>query len=179
MKLGEAILLAAGAGTLLAILMRDSVETLPIDDYADQESEDGCDPTAKPGTVLLRQFVLALAGEAQGAGENIVRACAQGGASGHKLGSAWDWFPRDRESADGLLEMLLGPDELGNEAALARRLGILYAIWRRRIWRAYPPRGWQEYTGANPHTDHVHFSLSQAGALAETSGYRMMQGGLV
>ena len=37
-------------------------------------------------------------------------------------------------------------------------------------WKAYAPdKGWQAYTGASPHTDHVHFSLSWDGARAMTS----------
>ncbi|GKQ39634.1 hypothetical protein [Streptomyces sp. A012304] len=46
----------------------------------------------------------------------------------------------------------------------------MYMIWNRRIWMANRPgAGWQPYRGANPHTDHVHFSFSWAGARKETS----------
>jgi hypothetical protein len=65
---------------------------------------------------------------------------------------------------------LLAPDELGNDGAMARRLGVMYVIWDSRIWRSYQAaRGWQPYSGASPHTDHVHLSFSWAGALGETS----------
>lgn len=32
-----------------------------------------------------------------------------------------------------------------------------YVIWNRRIWT--PDRGWHAYTGASPHTEHVHLSI--------------------
>ena len=46
------------------------------------------------------------------------------------------------------------------------RLDLLWA----QIWRAYKPwLGWQPYDGSNPHTNHVHFSFSWAGADQQTS----------
>ncbi len=43
-------------------------------------------------------------------------------------------------------------------------------IWDAKVWKSYQAaKGWQPYTGASPHTDHVHFSLSWAGAYAKTS----------
>jgi hypothetical protein len=46
----------------------------------------------------------------------------------------------------------------------------MYMIWDAKIWKSYQAdKGWQRYTGASPHTDHVHFSLSWAGAYAKTS----------
>ena len=38
--------------------------------------------------------------------------------------------------------------------ANARRLGIMYMIWNRRIWSSYKASsGWRKYSGSNPHTD--------------------------
>lgn len=34
---------------------------------------------------------------------------------------------------------------------------LKYVIWNRRIWS--PGAGWQSYSGANPHTSHVHVSV--------------------
>lgn len=43
----------------------------------------------------------------------------------------------------------------------ARRLGITYVIWYRRIWFAgNPANQWKTYTGPVPHTDHVHVSFT-------------------
>jgi hypothetical protein len=44
--------------------------------------------------------------------------------------------------------------------ATARR--VKYIIWQRRIW--FPDgRGWQPYSGPNPHTNHVHISFYPPG----------------
>ena len=47
---------------------------------------------------------------------------------------------------------------------MARRLGVMYIIFNRRIWRAYGDPGWGAYSGTNPHTDHIHISLSYDGS---------------
>jgi peptidoglycan hydrolase-like protein with peptidoglycan-binding domain len=61
-----------------------------------------------------------------------------------------------------------GPD--GRLGAQARRLGVMYVIYNRRMWRTYDPaRGWTAYNGASPHTDHIHISFGWAGARGRTS----------
>ena len=53
---------------------------------------------------------------------------------------------------------------------MARRLGIQYLIWNRKIWGSYSAAsGWRKYTGANSHRDHVHISFTWAGARKKTS----------
>ena len=105
----------------------------------------------------------------------IVRSCSAGGLSEHKEGRAFDWgvsakTPGGRAKAARFLTWLLKKDKYGNEYAMARRLGIQYVIWNRKIWGSYnASRGWRKYTGANPHTDHVHISFTWAGARAKTS----------
>jgi hypothetical protein len=137
------------------------------------QGQSACDPTAKPGVVRFRDLVLAAY---PGTGDSgIVRACTVGGTSEHKEGRAWDWRvntanPEQVAQVDDLMAWLLAPDALGNEAAMARRLGVMYVIWNARIWKSHQAsRGWQPYVGASPHTDHVHVSFSWAGALGETS----------
>ena len=44
----------------------------------------------------------------------------------------------------------------------------MYVIWNRKIWNA-GAQTWKPYTGADPHTSHVHISLGWAGALKKTS----------
>ncbi len=76
----------------------------------------------------------------------------------------------DRAVADDFLAWLLATDRYGHPFAMARRLGIMYMIHNRRIWSAYRwMDGWRPYTGASPHTDHVHFSFSWAGANRATT----------
>lgn len=37
---------------------------------------------------------------------------------------------------------------------------VAYVIWDRRIWsKAREAEGWRPYSGANPHTKHVHISI--------------------
>lgn len=144
-----------------------------IEALAPYQGPTACDPVARPGVVQFRDMVLAAY---PGTGDSgIVRACTVGGTSEHKEGRAWDWrvntaSPSQVEQVDDLMTWLLAPDELGNSAAMARRLGVMYVIWDSRIWKSYQAaKGWQPYAGASPHTDHVHLSFSWAGALAETS----------
>lgn len=151
-----------------------------IDDLAGYDGQSICSPTDKPGVVAFKQRVLA-AYPGTGAG-GISRACHIGGTSEHKEGRAWDWMvdasdPADRAKADEVIEWLLREDKYGNDHAMARRLGIMYLIWNRRSWSTWG--GWESYctssTGCSPHTDHVHFSFSWAGALKRRTFWHPQQ----
>ena len=132
-----------------------------------------CDPVVRPGVAAFRQLILS--NYAATGDSGIVRSCTAGGTSEHKEGRAWDWRvstsnPTQAAQARDLLTWLLATDVHGNTAAMARRLGVMYVIWDRRVWKSYQASlGWQAYTGASPHTDHVHVSFSWAGASGETS----------
>jgi hypothetical protein len=68
------------------------------------------------------------------------------------------------------LNWLLATDQYNNKHAMARRLGIMYIIWNRQIWASSrASEGWRPYTRDNPHTDHIHFSFSWAGARRQTT----------
>lgn len=160
----------------------------PVDPYAPQETNQPgvCDPTAKPGVLLFRQWAIATWGERPGSPQNIVRDCAIGGQSEHKEGRAWDLMTNSIEHGQTIVNALNAPDPVtGEPDALARRAGVMYMIWNHRMWRAYPHGGapsgtWSDYTGgeaASPHTDHVHFSFSKAGAAGETSLYDALRAG--
>jgi hypothetical protein len=74
----------------------------------------------------------------------------------------------DRAKADAFLQWLVGPDKDGVAAGNAHRLGVMYVIWNKQSWESW--RGsWKAYTGASPHTDHIHISLSWDGAMKRTS----------
>ncbi|MGW0587336.1 FG-GAP repeat domain-containing protein [Streptosporangium sp. NPDC002607] len=141
-----------------------------IDGYAAFQGQSTCDPTAKPGVVAVRDMLRATYGRAD---SGIVRACGVGGASEHKEGRALD-FPFNandvgqRAQADGLVAWLLATDRHGHAHALARRLGVMYIIWNRRIWMANSAT-WSSYSGPSPHTDHVHLSFGWPGALKQTT----------
>ena len=126
---------------------------------------------AQPGTQRLARLVLSTYPGTRSGG--IVRDCRIGGRSEHKEGRAWDWsvdvsFGPDAAAADAFLGWLLATDASGERYANARRLGVMYVVWDRRIWRAYEP-GWTAYSGASPHRTHMHISLSRAGAAGTTS----------
>ncbi|MFN8104084.1 MAG: hypothetical protein U0U69_06450 [Acidimicrobiia bacterium] len=145
----------------------------PVDPYPVYDGQATCSPDPKPGVVDFSKMVLAAYPYTGSYG--ISRDCNLGGQSEHKEGRAFDWMvsagsSRDVAAVDDLVNWLLATDANGNRHALARRLGIMYIIWNGYMWRAYrPDDGWQPYTGPNPHTDHVHFSFTWAGALQQTS----------
>lgn len=149
----------------------------PVDPYAPHEPEDTCDPTPKPGALMLRSWAISRWGERPGSPQNISRDCSIGGSSGHKEGRAWDLMVTSRDHGQAIVDAMLAPDpRTGEPHALARRAGVMYLIWNEQIWRAYPWQGqpsgtWSPYSGESAHTDHVHFSLSWAGARGETSLY--------
>ena len=130
-----------------------------------------CSPAAKPGVVAFRDLLLRTYRGTRNLG--ISRACSVGGRSEHKEGRALDWGvhvnrPAEKAAADDMLRWLLATDKHGNRYANARRLGVQYVIWNRRIWSSYAPT-WRAYGGPNPHTDHVHISFNWPGANKQTS----------
>jgi subtilisin family serine protease len=144
-----------------------------IDPYAAYDPQRTCDPTPKPGAVMLAGLLLDAVPGTTNLG--VTRACHLGPTSEHKEGRAFDWGvpPQHAAAVDAVLDRLLATDEAGNAHALARRMGIMYVIWDGAIWAAYrPDAGWRPYRGPDPHTDHVHVSLSWDGGLALTSFWR-------
>jgi len=150
-----------------------------IDGFASYDAQDTCDPTAKPGTVSFKDFILKTYPTTGDYG--ITRACNIGSTSEHKEGRAWDWKVNyfntaQRDIADTVIDWLLDTDQHGNACANARRLGMMYFIWNSKIWGAYrspnsscKTGGWKGYTGSNPHTDHVHISWAWPGAKKQTT----------
>lgn len=182
-RTGTAVVVVAFAASLAAAISGAVVTAEPaaaapveplftedIDDYADYDGADTCSDYAKPGAIMLLDL---LEQAYPGTYGYIVRDCDIGGPSEHHEGRAVDWMisaDTQHELADDLFSWLLPRDSFDNANALIRRLGLMYIIWDHQIWRAYSPEdGWQRYDGSNPHTDHVHFSMSWDGALQETT----------
>jgi hypothetical protein len=144
-----------------------------IEGFARYDGQSTCDPSPKPGTLALRDLLLARYSNTTSLG--VSRACEVGGQSEHKEGRAFDWGAdvgdaRDVASVNDFLNALFATDAQGHRYALARRMGIMYVIWNHQIWVSYnATEGWRPYDGENPHTNHVHISLSWAGARGETS----------
>jgi len=170
---------AVAVVVLLPTAAHAAVPTAPvrlpagIEGFATYQKQTVCSPTAKPGTVKLKNLLLRTYPSSRSLG--ISRSCSAGGTSEHKEGRAFDWGVRvtsttERAAASSFLTWLMKTDAKGNKAANARRLGVMYVIWNKRIWGAYAANsGWRTYNGSNPHTDHVHISLSRAGGAGTTS----------
>ncbi len=135
------------------------------------QGQKSCDPVEKPGATALRALLLATYGTANAGG--AARSCSVGGTSEHKEGRAYDWMVNagdasDKAKGDAFVAWLSGPDAQGVAGGNAHRLGIQYVIWNKRTWQSWTG-SWKDYTGASPHTDHVHVSLSWDGAMKRTS----------
>jgi len=111
-------------------------------------------------------------------------------ASLHAENRAIDWHldaavSADRRAAQGLIDLLLAPDAVGNEQALARRMGVEELIWNCGYWAAGMPE-FQPYrpcygkrgklrknvNKTAAHSDHVHIGMTKAGAAGKTSFWR-------
>ncbi len=172
---------ALGAGVLVAGVPVADAAPVPaypsglptgVEAFQPYVGQGGCDPVAKPGVRAFSSMLMSTYRDSGSLG--IVRDCGIGGASEHKEGRAFDWAV-SAYNANHVAEVKALTDWLtaskgGYAAANARRFGIMYMIWNRKIWKAYQAdRGWQPYSGASPHTDHVHFSFGWAGAKQNTS----------
>ncbi|HET9656104.1 MAG TPA: peptidoglycan-binding protein [Kineosporiaceae bacterium] len=182
-----------------AVRARDAAAALPpvpspatpaglpagIESLASYVGQTSCDPVAKPGVLRLSAL---LTRTYPGTSAWSPRPCGLDGPgmqSEHYEGRALDWSvsvrnPLAARRAAAVIAWLLAPDSAGRPAAMARRLGIMYIIWNNQMWRAYQPSwGWKPYRdcAAHPepgsdtgcHRDHIHFSLSWAGAAGRTS----------
>jgi hypothetical protein len=180
-------LLAAG---LLAVPAPARAD-IPVEGFPGYEPQTRCTPRAKPGTVMLAEHLLSRYPGSTSSG--ISRSCGASGVSEHKEGRAFDWgldvgSQRDRGYARDLLERLRATDRRGNQAALARRMGVMYLIWNDRIWsssdgyrsRPYLHSACRRLRGCPEtlrHRDHMHISLSRRGARGKTSWYLQRSGG--
>ncbi len=146
-------------GLTPSVVLPDGLD--PASPYLPQAS---CNPVDMVGPQMLRDLVLRTYGV--GGRGNISRGCTEG-VSEHSEGRAWDWMvdvdkPSERAAAADFLSWVTRDD-----GANARRLGIMYVIYNKRIWSVYNTRGgWRKSSG---HTDHVHVSFSWNGARGNTS----------
>ena len=177
---------------LAALLVGSVLSAAPagassVESYSGYEPQEICTAAPKPGTEYLLRWLVDQYPHTGSSG--TLRPCNSGGQSEHKDGRALDWAvdadqPQEALQAERFLERIFATDRAGNPDALARRMGIMYVIWDDYIYSSYSG-GFQKrpYTTnicAKPrncskttrHRDHVHISLSHAGASAQTSFYR-------
>jgi hypothetical protein len=173
--------LSVGLATVAAAPASAAVPKTPrfgaaIENLSPYQPQTKCHPTAQLGVLKFRALILKTY---KGSGDDgIVRACSSGGTSEHKEGRAWDWAvsvknPRQVAQIKTLFAWLFASDAHGNKYAMARRLGIMYIIWNKRIWGTYAASsGWRPYACSGVtlcHQNHVHFSFSRPGAAGKTS----------
>jgi len=174
---GLALAPALPAAAAAPLPVPQAAVSLPADleDLAPYVAQDSCDPVAKPGTLALARLLTATYAGSTIA--SLARPCGTDSAvSEHYDGRAVDWgvvaaVPAQAAQAQALLDWLLAADEQGRPAANARRLGIMYVIWDARIWGTWD-QTWKPYACSGVtacHRDHVHLSLSWAGARGVTS----------
>lgn len=144
-----------------------------VDPFAAYVPQASCDPKWRKGVAKFRDLVMKTYPVTQDWGS--LRDCTDDGISEHLDGRAWDWKvdvndPEEFAAATDLLNWLTAEGPNGEDAYWARRLGIMYMGYNHRIWGAYRAReGWRKLSPSDPHTDHVHFSFSWAGAFGRTS----------
>ena len=162
---------AGAAGSPPVTLPKDpdgleSPVTLPsaVDPPARYIPQSACWPTDKAGSVKLRDLLRTT--YKVGGGGGISRSCKEG-VSEHSDGRAIDWMVdvkvvKEKAAAADFIAWATADDGRN-----ARRLGIMYIIYNKKIWSIYRVKdGWRTSSG---HTDHVHISLSWAGARGNTS----------
>jgi hypothetical protein len=179
------LILAAPAPAVPTQNPADRLVQAPIEDST-YDRATRCSKKKRPG---VDRFVAWLQDNTRGVFWGSYR-CEMWGkkeASLHAEGRAVDWHLDARNKADAreakrLIDLLLAPDALGNEQALARRMGVQEIIWDCGYWGA----GMGEFNDYSPcfnkrgkplkkvnatvgHMDHIHFGLTKAGAMGRTS----------
>jgi len=155
-----------------------------IEDLAAYVPANSCTATTRPGTDRLGKLLVATY---PGTSFGGARSCPASPDSEHHDGRAVDWMnsvrkAKEKKQAQAVIDWLFAADDQGRPYANARRLGVMYVIWDNRIWGAYRTGdGWREYNGCEAekkqvksldaacHRNHMHLSLSWAGALGRTS----------
>ena len=184
-----ALLLATGVLSVLSSGAAVAAQRpLPVDALSSYQPQTTCRKTPLPGTVYLLHW---LQRHYPHPGfSSMMRPCDTPGVTEHKDGRALDWgtdvtVPSQKAQAQAFLDRIFASDRHGNPDALARRMGIMYVIWDDHIYGAYtdPPFLKRDYLASGcktaakcsptlQHRDHIHISLSYAGASAQTSFYR-------
>jgi hypothetical protein len=160
---------------------------MPIEPYSGYQPQTKCRQKPRAGILLLADWLVARGG---GYGP-ISRSCADTSTSEHKESRAFDWLldatdPADAALAQALLDELFAPDDTGEPAALARRMGIMYVIWNDTMYASYRGFARERYLSSScrtkkacsptlRHRDHVHISLTRQGAKGLTSWYHAQQ----
>lgn len=171
--------------TVVLAITSDPAYAAEIEDYASYDPQTRCASRTQPGTAYLLDWLVR---KHPGTGKaSTLRSCSGGGTSEHKDGRALDWSvdadrAEQRAQAEAFLGSIFATDARGNTHARARRMGIMYVIWDDHMYASYRRFEQRDYLSSScssvrtcsktlRHRDHVHISLSRAGAAASTSFY--------
>ena len=174
---------AADAGSERRTVTSSAPYLMPVEDYASYQPQTKCRQKPKRGILLLADWLVARGG---GYGP-ITRSCTDSSTSEHKESRAFDWLldaddPVDQALAAAMLDEVLAPDDTGQPAALARRMGIMYVIWDDTMYASYDQYRAKPYLSSRcrskrrcsptlRHRDHLHVSLTRQAAKGLTSWY--------
>jgi len=137
-----------------------------VDVRTPYEGQVSCDPRPKPGVTA---FIALVRTRYKTGYMGTYRPCASD-TSEHYDSRAMDWMLSVKKPAEKAIAYKMTRWMSANGGFNARRFGISYMIYDHKVWKMYrPERGWAAYSGAVPHTDHVHFSFSWDGAMKRTS----------
>ena len=157
----------------------------PIDNYR-YDYAHGCRKHPQPGTLALQSW---LEHHWAGVSWGIMRCEKLSGStySLHSEGRALDWHldvhdRSQKRAADRLIRLFLARDRVGNNHALARRMGVQELIWNCRAWWA-GDGGMHHYSACHrgvddttAHRNHVHIGLNWRGAKKRSSFWRHRHG---
>jgi hypothetical protein len=162
----------------------DKLDKLPIENFRYDRSRRCTKHPTRGALAMVSWLKRNSAGEFWG----IMR-CEKLGPHNYSLhadGRAIDWHldvhtRAGRKAAKRLISLLLAPDKLGNEHALARRMGVQELIWNCTAWWS-GPGGMEPYSvcydkkghrkhidDTTAHRNHIHIGLNRMGARKLTS----------
>lgn len=162
----------------------------PVEDYASYQPQKKCRDHPRHGTKVLASWI---DDHYRGGSANAsMRPCGSGGISEHKDGRAIDWMmdaskKKQRREVRRFLDRLFATDRHDNQHAVARRMGVMYVIWKDHTWASYRHFEKRDYLSSScsskkkcsttlRHRDHVHISLSRPGGRGDTSWYAAHDG---
>ena len=176
--------LGIAALTLALLLATPAVAQAQIEDYASYDPSSKCHEKPRAGTAYLGRWTAKRYG---GGYVGTSRECRRKATSEHQNGRAFDWSldarkRSDRKRAQRFLGRIFATDARGNTHAWARRMGVMYVIWNDKMFSAWDRFDPEPYLSSScpskkkcsrtlRHRDHLHVSLSRAGARGRTSWY--------
>lgn len=137
-----------------------------LDVHPGYQATTTCDPTTRPGVLAFAQLVTTHYKKPR---YHTSRSCKAGDSSQHYEGRALDWTMNAYDAKDKALAASVTSWLTADRGAVAKRFGIMYMIWNKKIWYVHRPGAWEAYSGPSPHTDHIHFSFTWDGAMKRTS----------